>query len=256
MRLLAMLVVAGLGFGVLAPAGGVASAGSELDTTFHPETFADANGDPYPIDNPCFPLIPGTTFVYLGMQEEGLMYNEYTVTYETKEILGVTCTVVQDVYWLLKPSSMQWELVEVTTDWHAQDVHGNVWYFGEDSSEKNDGEDPDDDDDDFWEDDGSWQAGDDGALPGIVMPAPPKLGKAYRQEYYAGVAEDWGKCVRDNVRLTTGVGSYQSCLKVKEWSTIENGQIEYKYYAHGVGLVLTEGAGYGVESELIHIYRF
>lgn len=256
MRLATLLVVTGLGLGVLAPAGGVISAADTYDVEIDPASFRGADGNPYPIDNPCFPLIPGTTYIYAGMEPEGFVVNEYTITYETKEIMGVTCTVVSDIYWLLHPNTGQWELREVTTDWHAQDVLGNVWYFGEESTEKNDGEDEDDDNDDFWEDDGSWQAGEDGALPGIVMPASPIIGEAYRQEFYAGVAEDWAKVLRTNARVSTEFGDFSGCLKIKEWSTVEKGEVEAKYYSHGVGLVLTVGKGGKCVSELVDVILF
>ena len=122
------------------------------------------------VDNSYFPLTPGTTFIYQGESEDGPERVEVNVTNETKVILGVTCIVVRDRVWIDN------ELVEDTFDWHAQDKDGNVWYFGEDSKEMKDSV--------VVSTEGSWEAGVDGAKPGIIMKATPKVGDSYRQELY------------------------------------------------------------------------
>ncbi len=136
------------------------------------------------IDNPYMPLEPGTTFVYEAETADEFILNNITVTDETKEIMGVSCTVVYDVEWV------NGLLTEETYDWYAQDADGNVWYFGEATIEY------------LYDDagiligtstEGSWEAGVDGATPGIVMLATPKPGISYRQEFYEGEAEDMGK---------------------------------------------------------------
>ena len=130
------------------------------------------------IDNPYTTLTPGTTFTYESVTEEGTEEDIVVVTNETKEILGVTATVVRDTV------TLDGELIEDTFDWFAQDKEGNVWYLGEDTKEYENGE--------VVTTEGSWEAGVDGAEAGIVMLADPQVGDTYRQEWYPGHAEDAG----------------------------------------------------------------
>ena len=132
-----------------------------------PANFADK------VTNPHFPLKPGTAFIYAGKRDGAPRRMEVTVTNETKVIMGVRCIVVRDVV------TTSTELVEKTTDWYAQDAEGNVWYFGEDTAEYKHGK--------VTSTAGTWTAGVDGALPGIIMKASPKVGDGYRQEYRPGV---------------------------------------------------------------------
>jgi len=199
----------------------------DYDPVISPADFQDAGGDLLPIDNPWWPMTPGTTYVY--EDTEGEEHNEVYVTHETKEILGVTCTVVRDRVWV------EGELVEETLDWYAQDKDGNVWYFGEDSKEFVDGQ---------VIPLGSWEAGVDGAKPGILMLASPRSGDSYRQEFLEDEAEDMGKVLRLAGHASVPYGSFYSCLVVKEWTPLDRGTVEFKYYAPGVGLVLVvEGSG-------------
>jgi hypothetical protein len=210
----------------------------EYDPQINPAEFADGVGNPLPINNPYWPLVPGTTFVY--EDEDGEEHNEVYVTYDTKDILGVTCTVVEDKAWV------DGELAEQTLDWYAQDVHGNIWYFGEYTEAYEDG---------GVSTEGSWEAGADGALPGIVMPADPEAGASYRQEYYEGEAEDMAKVLKLNASVSTDFGDFSPCLKTKEWTPLEPGAIEHKFYAPGVGLVLIEELKAGKTLvELVDIY--
>src|SRR5262245_41263074 len=126
------------------------------------------------IDNPYMPLQPGTTFVYKTEATGELV--TFVVTEQTKVIAGVTCVVVHDT------STVDGELAEDTFDYFAQDKAGNVWYFGEDTKEYEDGK--------VVSTEGTWHAGVDGASPGIVMEANPQVGDAYNQENAPGVAED------------------------------------------------------------------
>jgi hypothetical protein len=174
------------------------------------------------VDNPYFPLVPGTRFVY--ETPDGGERVEVRVTEETKTIMGVACTVV-----MLREFE-DGELVEETADWYAQDADGNVWYFGEDTKEYEDGE--------VVSTAGSWQAGVDGAQPGIIMPGAPTVGQSYRQEYYAGQAEDMGEVVSLEESVTVPYGSVERALKMREWTPLEPGDEEHAYYAPGVGLVL------------------
>lgn len=191
------------------------------------------------IDNPLMPLTPGTTRTYRAVTEEGTETIVVTVTDETKEILGVTCTVVRDTV------SLDGVLVEDTFDWFAQDVQGNVWYFGELSFEYEDGE--------ISGVDGSWKAGVDGAQPGIVMPAAPQLGQTYRQEFYLGEAEDYASVLALAENVTVPAGTYANCLQTLDVTPMEPDTIEHKYYAPGVGVVLEVDVESGERVELISV---
>jgi uncharacterized membrane protein YkoI len=192
------------------------------------------------VDNPYFPLTPGTTFIYEGETEDGTEHIEVLVTDDTKVILGVECVVVRDTV------SVDGEMTEDTYDWYAQDVEGNVWYMGEDTKEYENGE--------VVGTAGSWEAGVDGAKPGIVMQAAPPAGEPYRQEYYAGEAEDMAQVISLIESARVPYGSYDNLLVTKEWTPLEPGIAENKYYAAGVGLVLEETVQGGSDrTELIDI---
>src|SRR5215213_2605195 len=171
------------------------------------------------IDNEYFPLKPGTTFVYQGGTERDQM----AVTHHTKKIMGVECIVVDD------RGYEAGKLIEKTFDWYAQDKKGNVWYFGENTKEYENGK--------VVSTKGSWEAGVDGAKPGIIMQADPKVGQSYRQEYYVGRAEDMAKVVSLNESATVPYGSFHQVLVTKEFTPLEPGYVEHKYYAAGVGQV-------------------
>jgi hypothetical protein len=83
--------------------------------------------------------------------------------------------------------------------------------------------------------DDSWQAGVDGAKPGIIMRGTPRPGDVYRQEYYpAGGALDQARVLGPKTGVTVPYGSYQRPLTKVEWSPVEP-QLEQKYYAPGIG---------------------
>jgi hypothetical protein len=181
------------------------------------------------IDNEYLPLKPGTTFLYQGGAERDQM----TVTHDTRKVMGVECVVVDDRAW------EGGQLIEKTYDWFAQDKEGNVWYFGEDTKEYENGK--------VVSTKGSWEAGVDGAEPGIIMKAHPKVGQSYRQEYYKGEAEDMAKVLSLNESVTVAYGSFDRVLKTREWTPLEPSYHEHKYYARGVGQV------YGGGSELVDV---
>jgi len=178
------------------------------------------------VNNEFFPLTPGTSYAYEGISAEGNERNVVNVTDEKKIILGVTCTVVKDTVWVNE------ELAELTFDWYAQDKEGNVWYFGEDSKEYSGGV--------VVGTEGSWEAGVDGAKPGIVMKGNPVVGETYRQEYLRGVAEDMAEVVATNVSVSIVYGSLSGCLQTKDWTPLEKGVAENKYFAPGIGVVLEQ----------------
>ena len=123
-------------------------------------------------------------------------------------------------------------MIEDTHDWFAQDKDGNVWYFGEEVDNYEDGV--------IANHYGSWEAGVDGAQPGIIMLGNPVIGLQYRQELYSGEAEDQGEVVGNNESVTVAAGTFNGCLKIKETNPLDPEVLEYKYYANGVGLVKVE----------------
>lgn len=212
----------------------------------NPADFASPGANTY------FPQAIGTTYVFEAETEDEFIQNVIFITPDTKDIMGVDCTVVYDVEWVYVEDEDNWFMTEETYDWYAWDNEGNVWYFGEWTTEFEYDED--------WNPigenhDGSWTAGDDGALPGIVMLADPVPGVCYEQEYYEGEAEDMGKVLRLNASVSIDYGDYDDCLKTKEWTPLEPGTIEHKYYAPGVGLVyIEELKGKTVKVELVEVY--
>ena len=193
------------------------------------------------VDNPYFPLEPGTTFIYRGETDGAPTRNVTYVTYDTKVILGVTTIVVHD------QAFEEGVLVEDTYDWYAQDVDGNVWYFGEDTKEL-------DEDGNVISTEGSWEAGVDGAQPGIVMLADPKKGDRYQQEFLPGVAEDMAQVLGYKKSLCVSYGCFKDVLQIKEWSPLDPGVVEHKYYAEGVGFIYAVMVKGGEEqTELVRI---
>ncbi|HEX6709452.1 MAG TPA: hypothetical protein VF068_03900 [Rubrobacter sp.] len=176
------------------------------------------------IDNKYFPLKPGTTFVYRGKTQDATEGDVVAVTSDTKNVMGVECVAVKDTV------TEDGKMTEKTYDWYAQDKEGNVWYFGEDSKEYENGK--------VKSTGGSWEAGKDGAKPGIIMPASPRVGHTYRQEYYKGEAEDMARALKLDGSATVPYGSFDHVLVTDEWTPLESNVAEHKYYAAGVGNVL------------------
>jgi hypothetical protein len=189
-----------------------------------PEFPPDPSGFVAEIDNPYLGFERGKTFRYEGETEDGLETIVVEVTNDTKTILGVATTVVRDRVYL------EGELIEDTFDWYAQDIDGNVWYFGEDSKEIEYGV--------VVSTEGSWEAGVDGAMPGILMLAEPVIGTKYQQEFAEDVAEDMAQVLGLSKAAEVPYGTFEGCLMTLEWSPLDPGAREFKYYAPGVGLVL------------------
>jgi hypothetical protein len=216
-------------------------AGGLVEITFKLADFST----PLSIDNPWWPLAPGRRIVYFEVGDECVV-NEFAVTPDSKQdfqgaYAGLTARVIRDREWLDEDCDGGRDvLLEDTFDWHAQDNAGNVWYFGEDTTEF------------LFDDDGnpigsskegSWEAGVDGAVAGLIMLAHPTKGAFYRQEFYEDVAEDAAKVVGLNVPVSIGLGDFSGCLVTKEWSPLNPGGLEHKHYCPNVGLVLIEKLG-------------
>lgn len=215
--------------------GGDDDGGCAVDTTYHPDLDpAEFDG---PVDNPLFPLVPGTVLTYRAGDEEVV----FTVTAATRTILGITATEVHDV------ASVDGEVIEDTLDWYAQDADGNVWYLGEDTKELEDGV--------VVSTAGSWEAGVGGAQPGIIIPATPTVGAPpYRQEYLCGEAEDMGEVLALDATATVPAGAYTGCLQTRDFTPLEPAVNEHKYYCPGVGVVLViDVAGGGAREELVTV---
>jgi len=193
-------------------------------SAIQPPSQIDPNNFVSVVDNPYFPLEPGTTLIYRGESEGVPTRNETYVTYDTKVILGVTTIVVHD------QAFEEGVLVEDNFDWFAQDVDGNVWYFGEDTKEL-------DENGNVISTEGSWEAGVDGAEPGIIMLADPKKGDRYQQEFLPDVAEDMAQVIGFEDSFCVRYGCFEDVLVTREWSPLDKGVVEYKYYAEGVGFI-------------------
>jgi major membrane immunogen (membrane-anchored lipoprotein) len=184
------------------------------------------------IDNPYWPMAPGSKWVLTQTDLEGNKERiEITVTNRKKTIQGIEATVVRDVV------SQDGELVEVTSDWFAQDKDGNLWYMGEDTTEYENGKPT--------TKAGSWEAGRDGAQAGVFLPGKPEVGMAYRQEYRAGEAEDQTKVLSLDEQVEVPQGFYKDVLMTKDYTPLQPEILEHKFYAKGVGPVLIVGVSGG-----------
>jgi hypothetical protein len=194
-----------------------ASVSGAIDTNgikFQKKNFSD----PLNIDNPYFPLVPGTTFIYNGTTDGEPSSDVFIVTNEIKDVDGITARVVHD------NAYENGELVEFTDDWFAQDDNGNVWYMGEFTTEVETGS-----------HEGSWEAGVHGSKPGIFMEANPQVGDSYQQEFGRGVAEDSAEIVSLTDSVCVTYGCFDNVLETRETTPLEPTVEEHKFFAPGVG---------------------
>ena len=202
---------------------------SALNMTLADQTYAmdDINPEDFTvtIDNPFFPLPPGITFIYKGRKELSKQRDEFAVTDRTIVIDGVTCRVVHDRVFV------NGVLEENTFDYFAQDRYGNVWYFGEDTEEL-------DKRGRVVSTAGTWRAGVDGAQPGVIMEAQPNVNDHYFQELAAPLAQDEAIVLSLHEIVAVPFGKFTNCLQTKEFTQLEPGNIEHKFYARGVGFIL------------------
>ena len=218
---------------------GIFHIGSNEVTPFNVANFTS----PTTIDNTYLPLTPGDIKTYEMDTEDGLETIVTEVLAVTRTVNGIVCVVFWDRVYL------DGVLMEDTHDWFAQDDDGNVWYMGEDVVNYEY-----DDDGNLLgtNDDGAWEAGVDGALPGVVMWANPIVGDSYYQEYYEDEAEDMGMIVAENVELELEDGTtYENCLQILDWTLLDPSALEYKYYAPGIGLVREEVVGTDEFADLV-----
>jgi hypothetical protein len=213
-----------------------ATTGSATATSAAPSSSSLPVGDePFPldpsaftteIDNPYWPMKPGSRWVFRETDAEGSVSKVVvTVLAKTKKIAnGVEARVVHDQV------TEKGEVTEDTFDWYAQDADGNLWYLGEDTTEYENGKPK--------TKEGSWEAGVDGAEAGIIMPADPQVGMTYREEYYEGHAEDGASIISTDALAKVPYGRFTGGVQTRNFSGIEPDVIEEKIYAKGVGVVL------------------
>jgi hypothetical protein len=176
------------------------------------------------VDNPWYPLRPGTTYLYRGVKDGEPARDVFTVTHRTTVVNGVRCVVVSDRLYL------GGRLEERTTEWFSQDRQGNVWYFGEDTAEL-------DEQGHVKNRSGSWRAGVKGARPGIFMFANPTVGRSAQQEFLEGEAEDHFRVVSLQAAADAPYVSSKRALLTREWTPLEPGTIDHKLFVHGIGMV-------------------
>ena len=242
MKLKAALIV-GAGFAVLATAGAGAGLGAHNGACVIPKgserVRLDPGGFTTRITNPWWPMKPGSRWVYRETDPEGLIqHGVVTVLAKTKLIAnGVTARVVRDV------ATEDGKPVEATNDYYAQDRCGNVWYLGEATTEYKNGKPV--------STKGSFEAGVDGAQAGVIVPARPKPDMGYRQEYFAGQAEDRGEIVslREQVEVPFGHFGRGRVLMTRDLNPLEPKTLEFKFYARGIGPVLAIGISGGADRE-------
>jgi hypothetical protein len=175
------------------------------------------------IDNPYFPLAVGTILTLEGDEDGTPIEVIFTVLDETEDVAGVTTRVVEE------NESEDGELVEISRNFFAQAPDGTVCYFGEDVDDYEDGV--------IVGHGGAWRAGEDGALPGIQMPATPTLGQTYQQEVAVGIAEDSGEITAVGESVTVEAGTFDDTIEVTESSPLDSGT-SLKIYAAGIGMIV------------------
>jgi hypothetical protein len=188
------------------------------------------------VDNPYWPMAPGSKWVSKEASAHGPGQRVVVVVKSrTKEIAGIAATVVHDTV------SEDGDVVEDTFDWYAQDACGNVWYLGENTKEFEDGK--------VVSTEGSWETGVQDAQPGVIVPADPQIGVDYRQEYLAGEAEDAARTLSLDEQVTVPFGHFDDVMLVRETTPVEPKVLEYKFYALGVGPILSIGVSGGSDRE-------
>jgi hypothetical protein len=188
------------------------------------------------VDNPYWPMAPGSKWVSKEASAHGPGQRVVVVVKSrTKEIAGIAATVVHDTV------SEDGDVIEDTFDWYAQDACGNVWYLGENTKEFEDGK--------VVSTEGSWETGVQDAQPGVIVPADPQIGVDYRQEYLAGEAEDAARTLSLDEQVTVPFGHFDDVMLVRETTPVEPKVLEYKFYALGVGPILSIGVSGGSDRE-------
>jgi hypothetical protein len=233
---LAVIALAGCGEGSKSSSGSSSLPQGTTPSRLDPSKFTTE------IDNPYWPIRPGSHWVYSEVESGEAQRVDVTVTDRTKVLGGVTARVVHDQV------TRKGQVLEDTYDWYAQDSDGNIWYLGEDTKEYENGK--------LKSTEGSWAYGVDGAQPGVVVPADPKQGMRYREEYYAGLAEDAAEVLNVGSQVQVPYGRFKGAMLTRNYSSLEPTVEEMKLYARGVGpvmeLLVSGGSG---RTELLSFER-
>jgi hypothetical protein len=188
-----------------------------------------------------WPIKQGATWVYDGQKDGVPEHVVVRVKPAQKTIMGVKTMTIQDTVTINKA------LEENTTDWYAQNKKtGDLWYFGEDSKDYKNGV--------VVSTQGTWEAGVDGAQPGVVFPGHAKAGgPTYRQEYRPGVAEDMARVLSISDTQTVPAGTFKGVLHTYDTDPLNPDKVENKFYAPGVGIVHVKriGSAHSEEIKLI-----
>ena len=212
----------------------------KIDSGYNPDVSVSKFSNSTNLTNPYYPVTPGKKYVYEGTTTQGLEHIEEQRFATTKTIMGITCIEVEF------KAMLNGNLIEKAIDWYAQDNTGNIWYFGEavDNYNSNGS---------FRDHNASWEAGVDGAKPGVTMPANPQTGMPYREEYYFNHAEDEAEITGTGLTVTIPLGTYNNCVKTRNFTALEPDLNENKFYAPGIGLVKEEDVTDKTETKLIAI---
>ncbi len=181
---------------------------------------------PREITNPYLPLSSLKEDILEGM-EGG---NKFRVERRAKPDIRKTFKIGDQTIETLVFEDRAYEdgkLIEVATDYFAQDDNGTVYYLGEDVDEYKNGK--------IVGHDGAWLFGKDTVAPGVMFPALPKLNDKWRSEDVSNDISEIDEIVSLTEKVVTPAGTYENCAKIKEY--LADGTIEYKYYAKGIGVV-------------------
>jgi hypothetical protein len=182
------------------------------------------------ISHSYFPHKIGQVLNYSVSEGANLYSLSVTSTANSKMVMGVLCLGVHERGRGI--TAVGW--TEDTWRWFAQDQDGNVWYFARETKKY---------DYEAVTEDWSWRAGTNGAKPGRVMVGRPQeyVNKEYQLDYVPGVSMTKAVVLGTNETVTVPFGTFSGCLKVKVFSDLETGSVEFMYFAPGTGLVLSEG---------------
>jgi hypothetical protein len=225
----AMVALATIATTTIVMLGGSANAGVD------PADFSS------PVNNPYFPLKPGTVFLYKGAEGNDRLVERLRVTRRQHDIEGVSTTVISDIL------HANGRLQEKTTDWYADDNSGNTWYFGERTATYHPNG-------TVASREGTWRAGLNGGVAGIIMPVDPTITDAYRQEFLKGHAEDQAWIVATHEQLRVPYGKLDQIVRSYEWTRLEPNVVSVKFYAPHLGIVSERDVAGGTENlELVNV---
>jgi hypothetical protein len=202
--------------------GGEPGRGANAVVSGEPKLPLDPSRYSAKVDHPLMPLSSVGLKVLEGREGSTELRVRERVLERTRKVAGVPVAIV-DV-----KEYENGELVEHTLDYFSQRRDGSVFYMGEHVDDYKDGK--------IVGHGGQWLAGKNGARPGLFMPAEPRVGQRFEQERAPGVAEDRSRVVALGRSLTTPAGSFEDCIKTKDFAPLDN-QTEFKFYCPGPGLV-------------------